>query len=335
MVNCNPETVSTDYDTADRLYFEPLTFEDVLEVVEAERAAGPVAGVICTLGGQTPLGLAQRLKDAGVPVLGTVAGGDRRRRAPRRVLPGAARHRPARAQARHGDDVRRGPGDRRRRSATRCWSGPPTCSAAAGMEIVYDDATLEAYIAKATDVSPDAPGAGRPVPGGRRRDRRRRALRRHRPLPGRRHGAHRGGRHPLRRLGVRAAADHPRLGATCSRSGAATEKLAARIGVRGLMNVQYALKDDILYVLEANPRASRTVPFVSKATAVQLAKAAARIAVGESIADAAGGRGAAGDRRRHRPARRRADRGQGGGAALPPVPHRRGPRRRHRARRRR
>src|SRR5690349_18789817 len=71
MVNCNPETVSTDYDTADRLYFEPLTFEDVLEVVEAERAAGPVAGVICTLGGQTPLGLAQRLKDAGVPVLGT------------------------------------------------------------------------------------------------------------------------------------------------------------------------------------------------------------------------------------------------------------------------
>ena len=71
MVNSNPETVSTDYDTADRLYFEPLTFEDVLEVVEAERAAGPVAGVICTLGGQTPLGLAQRLKDAGVPVLGT------------------------------------------------------------------------------------------------------------------------------------------------------------------------------------------------------------------------------------------------------------------------
>src|SRR3712207_9485920 len=71
MVNCNPETVSTDYDTADRLYFEPLTFEDVLEVVEAERAAGPVAGVICTLGGPTPLGLAQRLKDGGVPVLGT------------------------------------------------------------------------------------------------------------------------------------------------------------------------------------------------------------------------------------------------------------------------
>ena len=212
MVNCNPETVSTDYDTADRLYFEPLTFEDVLEVVEAERAAGPVAGVICTLGGQTPLGLAQRLKDAGVPVLGTSpeAIDDAEHRG--RLLPGAARHRPARPEARHGDDVRRGPRDRRRRSATRCWSGPPTCSAAAGMEIVYDDATLEAYIAKATDVSPDAPGAGRPVPGGRRRDRRRRALRRHRPLPRRRHGAHRGGRHPLRRLGVRAAADHAGLG---------------------------------------------------------------------------------------------------------------------------
>ena len=94
MVNCNPETVSTDYDTADRLYFEPLTFEDVLEVVEAERAAGPVAGVICTLGCQTPLGLAQRLKDAGVPVLGTSpeercrrARGRRRRGAPRRRSP--------------------------------------------------------------------------------------------------------------------------------------------------------------------------------------------------------------------------------------------------------
>ena len=98
------------------------------------------------------------------------------------------------------------------------------------------------------------------------------------------------------------------------------------------MNVQYALKDDILYVLEANPRASRTVPFVSKATAVQLAKAAARIAVGEIDRRPARRRRAARHRRRHRPARGRADRGQGGGAALPPVPHRRGPRRRHRAR---
>ena len=116
MVNCNPETVSTDYDTADRLYFEPLTFEDVLEVVEAERAAGPVAGVICTLGGQTPLGLAQRLKDASVPVLGTSpeAIDDAEHRG--RVLPGAVRHRPARPQARDGDDVRRGPRHRRERS---------------------------------------------------------------------------------------------------------------------------------------------------------------------------------------------------------------------------
>ena len=132
MVNCNPETVSTDYDTADRLYFEPLTFEDVLEVVEAERAAGPVAGVICTLGGQTPLGLAQRLKDAGVPVLGTspeAIDDAEHRGAFSRVLHDTGL---LGAEARHGDDVRRGARDRRRPSATRCWSGRPTCSAAGG-----------------------------------------------------------------------------------------------------------------------------------------------------------------------------------------------------------
>ena len=92
MVNCNPETVSTDYDTADRLYFEPLTFEDVLEVYHAESASGAggpgVVGVIVQLGGQTPLGLAQRLADAGVPIVGTTAGGHRPGRGPRRVRRG-------------------------------------------------------------------------------------------------------------------------------------------------------------------------------------------------------------------------------------------------------
>ncbi len=114
MVNCNPETVSTDYDTSDRLYFEPLTLEDVLEIVHAEEQAGPVAGVICQLGGQTPLGLAQGLEDAGVPIVGTSPGGDPPRRGARRVRPGARRGRAARAQARHGDVVDEAQRDRGR-----------------------------------------------------------------------------------------------------------------------------------------------------------------------------------------------------------------------------
>ena len=218
MVNCNPETVSTDYDTADRLYFEPLTFEDVLEVVEAERAAGPVAGVICTLGGQTPLGLAQRLKDAGVPVLGTspeAIDDAEHRGAFSRVLADTG---PARPQARDGDDVRRGAGHRRHDRL------PGAGAALLRARRPGHGDRLRRRHARGLHRQghrrqPRAPGAGRPVPGGRRRDRRRRALRRHRPLPRRRHGAHRGGRHPLRRLGVRAAADHAGLGGPAARSG--------------------------------------------------------------------------------------------------------------------
>src|ERR671916_2709523 len=206
MVNCNPETVSTDYDTADRLYFEPLTFEDVLEVVEAERAAGPVEGVICTLGGQTPLALVQRLKDAGVPVLGT---------APEAI-----------------DDAEH------RGSFSRVLRDTGLPAPSDGTEL-YLGGVME-HIEEAGIHSGDSACALPPTTLGN---------------------------------------------ADLIRIRAATEKLAARIGVRGLVNVQYAIKDDILYVIEANPRASRTVPFVSKATAVQLAKAAARIAVGESIAE--------------------------------------------------
>ncbi|MEI4270870.1 carbamoyl-phosphate synthase large subunit [Klenkia sp. LSe6-5] len=283
MVNCNPETVSTDYDTADRLYFEPLTFEDVLEVVEAERAAGPVAGVICTLGGQTPLALAQRLKDAGVPVLGTApeaidAAEDRG--AFSRVLADTGLPAP-----KHGTAVRFT--EARGIAAEIGYPvlvRPSYVLGGRGMEIVYDDATLEAYLAKATDVSPDHPvlidrfledaveiDVDALYDG---------------------HDLYLGGvMEHIEEAGIHsgdsACALPPiTLGSTeVAGIRAATEALAARIGVRGLMNVQYALKDDVLYVLEANPRASRTVPFVSKATAVALAKAAARIAVGETVAD--------------------------------------------------
>ncbi|WP_104525299.1 carbamoyl-phosphate synthase large subunit [Blastococcus atacamensis] len=283
MVNCNPETVSTDYDTADRLYFEPLTFEDVLEVVEAERAAGPVAGVICTLGGQTPLGLAQRLKDAGVPVLGTspeAIDDAEHRGAFSRVLADtgllAPKHGTATTYA-EAHEIASSIG-------YPVLVRPSYVLGGRGMEIVYDDATLEAYIAKATDVSPahpvlvdrfledaveidvDALYDGTDL-----------------YLGGVMEHIEEAGIHS----GDSACALPPiTLGsADLLKIRAATEKLAARIGVRGLMNVQYAIKDDILYVIEANPRASRTVPFVSKATAVQLAKAAARIAVGETIVE--------------------------------------------------
>ncbi|MGY1637386.1 carbamoyl-phosphate synthase large subunit [Geodermatophilus sp. SYSU D00742] len=282
MVNCNPETVSTDYDTADRLYFEPLTFEDVLEVVEAERAAGPVAGVVCTLGGQTPLGLAQRLKDAGVPVLGTSpesidAAEDRG--AFSRVL-----HDTGLLAPKHGTATTFA-------EAREIAAGigypvlvrPSYVLGGRGMEIVYDDATLEAYIAKATDVSPEHPVlVDRFLEDAVEVDVDALYDGTELYLGGVMEHIEEAGIHS----GDSACALPPiTLGtADLVRIRAATEKLAARIGVRGLVNVQYAVKDDILYVLEANPRASRTVPFVSKATAVQLAKAAARIAVGETIA---------------------------------------------------
>jgi carbamoyl-phosphate synthase large subunit len=282
MVNCNPETVSTDYDTADRLYFEPLTFEDVLEVVEAERAAGPVAGVICTLGGQTPLGLAQRLKDAGVPVLGTspeAIDHAEHRGAFSRVLADTGLLAPKHGMATTFPEARE-------IAATIGYPvlvRPSYVLGGRGMEIVYDDATLEAYIAKATDVSPEHPVlVDRFLEDAVEIDVDALYDGTELFLGGVMEHIEEAGIHS----GDSACALPPiTLGsADLLKIRAATEKLAARIGVRGLMNVQYALKDDILYVLEANPRASRTVPFVSKATAVQLAKAAARIAVGETIA---------------------------------------------------
>ncbi|MGZ4540690.1 MAG: carbamoyl-phosphate synthase large subunit [Blastococcus sp.] len=282
MVNCNPETVSTDYDTADRLYFEPLTFEDVLEVIEAERAAGPVAGVICTLGGQTPLALAQRLKDAGVPVLGTSPESiddAEHRGAFSRVLRDTGLLAPKHGTATTFTEARE-------IAATIGYPvlvRPSYVLGGRGMEIVYDDATLEAYIAKATDVSPEHPVlVDRFLEDAVEVD-----------VDALFDGTelYLGGvMEHIEEAGIHSGDSSCALPPITLGSAdllairAATEKLAARIGVRGLINVQYAVKDDLLYVLEANPRASRTVPFVSKATAVQLAKAAARIAVGETIA---------------------------------------------------
>jgi carbamoyl-phosphate synthase large subunit len=287
MVNCNPETVSTDYDTADRLYFEPLTFEDVLEVLHAEQlsgAGGPgVVGVIVQLGGQTPLALAQRLADEGVPIVGTPpeaidlaedrgAFGD--------LLAAAGLPAPRYGMATTFAQARRIAAEIGYPVLVR----PSYVLGGRGMEIVYDDDTLQGYIARATELSPEHPVLvdrfledaieidvdalcdGDEV-----------------YIGGIMEHIEEAGIHS----GDSACALPP---VTLGRSDIenvrrATEAIAHGIGVVGLLNVQYALKDDVLYVLEANPRASRTVPFVSKATAIPLAKACARIMLGSKISE--------------------------------------------------
>ena len=283
MVNCNPETVSTDYDTSDRLYFEPLTAEDVLEVVHAERESGTVAGVIVTLGGQTPLKLADTLAAAGVPILGTQPNAidlaeDRDRFGA--LLAAAKLPAPAYGMAASFEQAHAVA----ERIGFPVLVRPSYVLGGRGMEIVYDDAALADYIARATEITPqhpvmvdkflddaieidvDALCDGTEVYLG-------------------------GVMEHIEEAGIHSgdsACVLPPI--TLGRSDidtvrAHTEAIALGCGVRGLLNVQYALKDQTLYVLEANPRASRTVPFSSKATAVPLAKAAARIMTGSTIAD--------------------------------------------------
>jgi carbamoyl-phosphate synthase large subunit len=286
MVNCNPETVSTDYDTADRLYFEPLTFEDVLEVYRAEQlsgAGGPgVVGVIVQLGGQTPLGLAQKLEDAGVPIVGTPPKAidlAEDRGAFGEVLNNAGLPAPRFGTATSFDQARKIAAEIGYPVLVR----PSYVLGGRGMEIVYDEETLEGYITRATELSPEHPVLvdrfledaieidvdalcdGSEVYIG-------------------------GVMEHIEEAGIHSGDSACALPpVTLGRQDIesvrrATEAIAFGVGVVGLLNVQYALKDDVLYVLEANPRASRTVPFVSKATAVPLAKACARIMLGATIA---------------------------------------------------
>ncbi|GIM97699.1 carbamoyl-phosphate synthase large subunit [Paractinoplanes toevensis] len=290
MVNCNPETVSTDYDTADRLYFEPLTFEDVLEVFHSEDSSGKAAGgpgvvgVIVQLGGQTPLGLANRLKAAGVPIVGTSP--ESIDLAEDRGLFGAVL---AKAGLRSPDHGTATSFDEAKAIADTIGYPvlvrPSYVLGGRGMEIVYDEPTLAGYIERATQISPDHPvlvdsflddaieidvdalcdDTGEVYLGG---------VMEHIEEAGIHSGDSSCSLPPVTLAGSHLA-EVRRY----------TEAIARGVGVRGLLNVQYALKDDTLYVLEANPRASRTVPFVSKATAVPLAKAAARIMLGATIAE--------------------------------------------------
>jgi carbamoyl-phosphate synthase large subunit len=282
MVNCNPETVSTDYDTSGRLYFEPLTLEDVLEVVAAEQASGPLAGVIVQLGGQTPLGLARALAEAGVTVVGTPP--DAIHLAEDRGEFGAVLAAAGLPAPRYGTAT-----SLAEAKAVAAEIGYPVLVRPSyvlggrGMEIVYDDDTLEAYVARATEISP-----GHPVLIDRFLDD---AIEidvdalydgQELYLGGVMEHIEEAGIHS----GDSACALPPiTLGREyISEIRRSTEAIARGVGVRGLLNVQYALAGGVLYVLEANPRASRTVPFVSKATAVPLAKAAARIMLGATVA---------------------------------------------------
>ncbi|MDA2814134.1 carbamoyl-phosphate synthase large subunit [Nocardiopsis sp. RSe5-2] len=282
MVNCNPETVSTDYDTSDRLYFEPLTLEDVLEVVRAERLTGEVVGVVVQLGGQTPLGLARALKEAGVPIVGTSPEAidlAEDRGAFGEVLARAGLPAPKHGTATSFDEARAVADEIGYPVMVR----PSYVLGGRGMEIVYNEAMLADYIERNAEVSPDYPVLidrflddaieidvdaiydGRELYMGGIMEHIEEA------------GIHSGDSAcalPAVTLGNE---DYERIRYS-------TEAIARGTGVRGLLNVQYALASGVLYVLEANPRASRTVPFVSKATAVPLAKAAARVMLGADIA---------------------------------------------------
>ena len=283
MINCNPETVSTDYDTSDRLYFEPLTLEDVLEVVHAETQAGPVLGVITQLGGQTPLGLAAGLKAAGVTILGTSPDAinlAEERGAFGQVLKEQGLTAPEFGMASSQMEAL----DIAHRIGYPVLVRPSFVLGGRGMEIVYDDEALSGFISRATDITPDHPvlvdrfldsaieldvdalyDGNELFLGG---------IMEHIEEA----GIHSGDSACV--LPAMTISDSQRV-----QIREATLKIAQGVGVLGLINIQFAMADHILYVLEANPRASRTVPFVSKATGVPLAKAAARISLGTTIAE--------------------------------------------------
>jgi len=283
MVNCNPETVSTDYDTADRLYFEPLTFEDVMAIVERERDGNPDVGIVVQFGGQTPLKLALALQEAGVMMYGTSPDSidlaeDRQRFA--QLLWDLGIPQPASGTATSRDEAR----EVAARVGFPCVVRPSYVLGGRNMAIVYDVASLDRYMTTAVDVSHDRPilidrflehakeidvdcvadSTGAVLVGG---------IMEHIEEA----GIHSGDSScvvPPQFV----AEKHLVTIRDYSR------RIAKALKVVGLMNVQYAIKDDTVYVLEVNPRASRTVPYLAKATGVPLAQVAARVMAGRTLA---------------------------------------------------
>jgi|UniRef100_UPI00404B0E58 carbamoyl-phosphate synthase large subunit len=283
MINCNPETVSTDYDTSDRLYFEPLTLEDVLEVIHAETIAGPVLGVITQLGGQTPLGLAAGLKSAGVKILGTSPEAinlAEERGAFGQILAQEKLVAPEYGMAASEQEAL----DIAKRIGYPVLVRPSFVLGGRGMEIVYDDESLAGFISRATDITPDHPVlVDRFLDSAIEIDVDALYDGTELFLGGVMEHIEEAGIHSGDSACVIPAMSLSRDQITAIKE--ATTKIARAVGVVGLINIQFAMSGSQLFVLEANPRASRTVPFVSKATGVALAKAAARLAVGTSVAD--------------------------------------------------
>ncbi|MAL07485.1 MAG: carbamoyl phosphate synthase large subunit [Microbacterium sp.] len=286
MVNCNPETVSTDYDTSDRLYFEPLTLEDVLEVLHAESRSGKILGVICQLGGQTPLGLAKGIEEAGYRILGTSPEAidlAEERELFSRLLDEAELVAPRHGTAIDVDGAIAVAEDIGYPVLVR----PSFVLGGRGMEIVYDTASLRDYFDRIADQA--IIGAGRPLLVDRFLDD---AIELDVDALFDGEQLYIGGvMEHLEEAGIHSGDSSctlppVSLGRTeIDRVRDATLAIARGVGVRGLLNVQFAISAGVLYVIEANPRASRTVPFVSKALGIPLAKAAARIMAGASIAD--------------------------------------------------
>jgi carbamoyl-phosphate synthase large subunit len=284
MVNCNPETVSTDYDTADRLYFQPLTFEDVMAVIETEASAGGDVSCLVQFGGQTPLKLALALQSAGVRILGTSPDSidlaeDRKRFSA--LLSELAITQPASGTATSREEARAVAAEIGFPVVVR----PSYVLGGRGMAIVYDVGTLDRYMTHAVDASPEHPvlidkfledafefdvdaladATGAVVIGG---------IMEH-----------------IEEAGIHSGDSScvvppficPERHLTTIRD--YTRRIARALKVVGLMNVQYAIKDNVVYVLEVNPRASRTVPYLSKASGVPLAKMAARVMAGRTLAE--------------------------------------------------
>ena len=283
MVNCNPETVSTDYDTSDRLYFEPLTAEDVLEVLHVEQTKGTLHGVIVQFGGQTPLKLAPALEKAGIPILGTPPSAideaeDRERFAA--LINRLGLKQPANGTARSLEEALKVAEEVGYPVLLR----PSNVLGGRGMEVVDSPRQLETYIQTAVDVSEGAPvlvdqylrdaievdvdalADGETV-----------------YVAGVLQHIEEAGVHS----GDSACSLPPYTlsGDIIAEIERQTDALARALGVRGLMNVQYAVKDGEVYLIEVNPRASRTVPFVAKAKGLQIAKIAARVMAGDRLAD--------------------------------------------------
>jgi carbamoyl-phosphate synthase large subunit len=284
MINCNPETVSTDYDTSDRLYFEPLTLEDVLEIVHAESRSGELVGVIVQLGGQTALGLAQGLKDAGVPILGTSPEAinlAEERGLFSRILDEARLLAPKNGTATNVRDA----------VAVAENIGYPVLVRPSfvlggrGMEIVYDTDSLVDYFDRVKDFGIIGPTS--PLLVDRFLDD---AIEIDVDALFDGNELYIGGiMEHIEEAGIHSGDSACTLPPVTlgrdviNRVREATLGIARGIGVRGLLNVQFAIGQGVLYVLEANPRASRTVPFVSKALGIPLAKAASLVMIGRTI----------------------------------------------------